>query len=462
MIPKNEIVMESKNRIAEEQMAAKLRGHSVAPPPGVWTGIEDRLAGGSKKIGLVWLPDAGAMVLWLAMTVGFHTGMLGSSGLSHANGPVAASAVEAEVGEAVEAPIRQSDLSKSKKQTTGARKAEYTDGLVKSSYSSRNEAARTAELPREGNTASHSQLEASKSQRKIVADVPAMAEKLDSEELLIADAAMSSAKQMSAASAAVQTEKSAPSLMGRRPFSPIFSGESPLEEIVVDDMMAERNPFAKALRRHQFFLGIGGMANLVSIFNQNNRNAFGGRELPYKPTFGYAGYLRIGYRYRHRYGVETGFVFHSRQGQHYEGRINNAVATRQVDMTYMQVPLLLRYTFGKTFSNNMPSPWVIGIGAQFGFLTAASERFEGNEASFQGEFFPVEDYRAYLRPMEVAGVLAIDKEFYFHRNMFVSVGLRTTIGSDINAEGSPAPDDYGKSHNFTFGLNVSFNGFLER
>lgn len=228
------------------------------------------------------------------------------------------------------------------------------------------------------------------------------------------------------------------------------------------ELNARDNPFAKGLRKHQVFLGISGMLNLASIFNQNTRGAFGTRELPYKPTLGYAGAVRLGYRYRHRIGFETGFIFHSQQGQHYEGRIGNAVAARQVDLTYMQIPLVLRYTFGNVFSNRIPSPWVLGIGAQFGFLTAATEQFEGNEVPFSGEFSTNSDYRPYLNPMEVAGVLSIDKEIYFHKHMFVAVGLRASFGSDLNAEGHPAPDDYGKSHNFLLGLNVSFNGFLGR
>lgn len=449
----------------EEKIAQKLRDHAVSPPPQVWANVEKALGQPAKSERPFWLLDAGALLIWLMLTISFGNGALTPT---VANNQVTNPSVGETLDEnanihAVELSERSGSSSYSTQESSEKTPVVSEEKVLPETMA----ASHHTSPPRQketGNTSPKTGVNRdSKIQKPLAADKTS-----SSQSILFVNEESQLANPLLLEDEVNVSEESEPRspeqgrfvmLQPRRPWFNNVVEMGVLSPLVGAVTIDRRLP--GDIKKHMLFLGAHGLLNLSSIFNQNTRGAFLDKELPYKPTLGYAGGIRLGYNYMHRYGFETGALF-SKQGQYYEGSIGGKQAARQVDLTYVQVPLVLRYTFGNAFKKKTPSPWVIGLGAQLGILVSASEKFDGNETDLADDFTIPEDYSTFLAPIEVAGVLALDKEIYFHKHMFVSLGLRVTFSSDMNAEGYPAPDAYGKSHNFMFGLNVSFNGFLEK
>lgn len=216
---------------------------------------------------------------------------------------------------------------------------------------------------------------------------------------------------------------------------------------------------------HEVFVGVHANFNLPLIFNQNTYGAFDGKELAYKPNFGMASGIRLGYTYKRQYGIQTGFIFYSRQGQNYEDKLNGKVAKRQVKLQYLQVPLIARYKFKIKKEQRFESPWVINLGAQIGILRSAEITYTGNEYPLGLIANPEVNDKDYFKPIDISVVLGVEKEFYFTKWLMLSVGMRTTFSGDINANDHPVMNDgsnYDKSHNFTFGFTLGLNYYLRR
>ena len=211
---------------------------------------------------------------------------------------------------------------------------------------------------------------------------------------------------------------------------------------------------------HEVFAGLQVNLHTPLIFNQNTHNVFGGKELAYKPTFGVASGLRLGYTYKRHYGVELGYVFYSKQGQHYSETLNGLSAQRQVNLNYMHIPILLRYKFKEKASKKVSSPWVINLGMQVGILQSASITHTGNEYPLTGIPNAEANHKDYFKPTDLSVVFGVEKEIYLNRFLLMGLGLRTTYSGDINAEDWPVlkdVDSHDQSHNFTFAFTVSIN-----
>ncbi|MCB9186965.1 MAG: PorT family protein [Flavobacteriales bacterium] len=218
-------------------------------------------------------------------------------------------------------------------------------------------------------------------------------------------------------------------------------------------------------RDHEVFAGAHVNFNLPLIFNQNTYGAFDGKELAYKPTFGLASGVRIGYTYKRQYGFQTGFIFYSRQGQDYDDKLNGNVARRQVKLQYFHVPVILRYKFKIKKQQKFESPWVINLGTDIGILRSAEITYNGNEYPLGAIINPEANDKDYFKPIDVSVVLGVEKEIYFTKWLMLSVGMRTTFSGDINAKDHPVQNDgknYNKSHNFTFGFTLGLNYYLRR
>jgi|GEM_PF-2584612 len=215
---------------------------------------------------------------------------------------------------------------------------------------------------------------------------------------------------------------------------------------------------------HEVYGGVHANFNLPLIFNQNTYGAFNGKELAYKPTFGMASGVRVGYTFKRQYGFETGFIFYSRQGQEYEDKLNGQVAKRQVNLQYFHVPLVLRYKFKIKNQKRFESPWVINLGADVGILRSARITYSGNEYPLGTIANPEANDKDYFRPIDASVVLGVEKEFYFTKWLMLSVGMRTTFSGDINDKDHPVENDgnYDKSHNFTIGFTLGLNYYLRR
>lgn len=195
-------------------------------------------------------------------------------------------------------------------------------------------------------------------------------------------------------------------------------------------------------------LGVMGTRTNTWILNQNTYGQFGGRELPYKTTFGYAYGLVMGYQSFKGLGVEINLITESRKGQKYEDMIGNQLQQRAVELTYQELPIWLKYRFpiAKRKLRN------VFIGPDVGFavskLTKAEEFLNNGQAVAIENRFKSTNWRVQL---------GFSSDIYLSRSWFVSIGVRGGISDDINANGWQVDDNYGKSHNLDWGLQMSLN-----
>lgn len=247
-------------------------------------------------------------------------------------------------------------------------------------------------------------------------------------------------------------------MMASKMINPPFSMDK--FEPVFNDSLLDVQDVEEKSDDHEVFAGLQLNLHTPLIFNQNTHNVFGGKELAYKPTFGVASGLRLGYTYKRHYGVELGYVFYSKQGQHYSEILNGMSAQRQVNLNYMHIPILLRYKFEEKATKKVSSPWVINLGMQIGILQSASITHTGNEYPLTEIPNAETNDKDYFKPTDLSVVFGVEKEIYLNRFLLMGLGLRTTYSGDINAEDWPVLKDvdaHGQSHNFTFAFTVSLN-----
>lgn len=125
-------------------------------------------------------------------------------------------------------------------------------------------------------------------------------------------------------------------------------------------------------------LQIGLGAGLVGkvIGNQNN---YGQRELDYVNHFGSSFGLQAEVILGERHGI-LGGIFLQDAGQHYESTIAGLRFNKQVDLKYLQIPLLYRFHFGDEDGVR----FFIGAGPYFGLLNSAemNHQLNGVDVSF--------------------------------------------------------------------------------
>jgi hypothetical protein len=130
--------------------------------------------------------------------------------------------------------------------------------------------------------------------------------------------------------------------------------------------------FTMVSAQADFQIGLG--AGLVGkvIANQNN---YGQRELDYVNNFGASFGLQAEVILGERHGI-LGGIFLQDAGQHYESTISGLRFNKQVDLKYLQIPLLYRYHFGDEDGVR----FFIGAGPYFGFLSSAEMNHQLNNA----------------------------------------------------------------------------------
>jgi hypothetical protein len=170
-----------------------------------------------------------------------------------------------------------------------------------------------------------------------------------------------------------------------------------------------------------FHAGLSGGYNLTFIINQNN---YGGPEYEYAPTYGYMYGLSAGYNFDKHFGLQAEGEM-SKQGQHYSHEdMDHNILTRNVDLTYMHVPLMFKYSGG----GNYPTRFYIMAGPQFSYLQSAHISVKSNE---QNTSQSVPDRFVHN---SVEAVLDLGSDFTIYKNLYGSAGLRFNYGfNDINA-----------------------------
>lgn len=479
----------------------KLSGHQAAPPAEMWEKINSRTADSKRRRGLLWIITNDTSLMFLILLLSFfgfaggeriNTGAAETTNVSSESVEKASTQntlntesiktrTEAEfttksVSEATDEAEMENALAieeeeREEKLVTGSTSSESSNAknVAKEwtgSHAGSGQTSKESETssgnsnstqPEKAATASN-QMENSNSSGENTFAENAHPEELQNETQAASKPSTSTQKSVS--------EKQEDKFKIRQidvisPYLFTELAEDSLSKVAVPESPKELT----GTRDHEVFAGAHVNFNLPLIFNQNTYGAFDGKELAYKPTFGLASGVRIGYTYKRQYGFQTGFIFYSSQGQKYEDKLNGYAAKRQVKLQYMQVPITLRYKFKIKKERKFESPWVINLGAQIGILQSAQITYDGNEYPLGTIINPETNDKDYFKPIDVSVVLGVEKEFYFTKWLMLSVGMRTAFSGDINSKDHPVMNDgkdYDKSHNFTFGFTLGLNYYLRR
>ncbi|MEZ5013481.1 MAG: outer membrane beta-barrel protein [Chitinophagales bacterium] len=193
------------------------------------------------------------------------------------------------------------------------------------------------------------------------------------------------------------------------------------------------------------YLGLDGSYNQTSVLESGN--VFKGeRPIQSGMKFGVSKGLVLGYNFSNRVGIQTGYYYHSSLGQNYVMSEGGEITQKTLSLTYDQIPVLAKLKVGHV-SDFTHQPIVMNytIGMQYGLLTGyripQERRYESTENLFKKDEWSV--------------VLGLDYDIYLQDRMFITLGARGTIGTDISSHIEPL-NDYAK-RNFTFGLHGSLN-----
>lgn len=173
---------------------------------------------------------------------------------------------------------------------------------------------------------------------------------------------------------------------------------------------------------NEIHIGLACQWNVPWILNQNTYGEFSGKELAYKFGFGTAYGITVGYDVQKRYGVQTGIIIHSRQGQKYHDTFSQyGTVDREVALDYFHIPVLYKL---KRPLNDKTNPAILNIvaGLQYGHLKKATETLNGVSTDITERF----------NRNEIGFVFNIESDIYFANSFYFTLGLNSSLGSNIN------------------------------
>lgn len=223
-----------------------------------------------------------------------------------------------------------------------------------------------------------------------------------------------------------------------------------------------------AQKAKKFDLGLQVGYSNTWIVNQNN---YGLPELDYDPYWGLSYNLQAGYNFTNELGlfVEVGMA---NTGQKYKGNMNQYdEVKRTIDMSYLNVPVLFKYTYGTTRAR-----FRLLVGPQFGFLQTAEQTYtlDGTDINDIHEFKDWEmsngeivqpgqkDIKERYNSTDISMVLDLGADIFVMPEMlYLSIGFRGYWGlTDINADDYQVNNfdgNYDPSHNAGGGFYLGFH-----
>ncbi len=200
-----------------------------------------------------------------------------------------------------------------------------------------------------------------------------------------------------------------------------------------------------------FYYGFGTTFNNTWILDQE---AVKNKNLKYKPTFGFGLLVQGGYNFNNKWGMEMAWVLNSTEGQRYNFIPSNNRTTsleynqKHISLEYMQVPVLMRYKV-QGYSGIVQAPFFVNysLGLQYGRMISYSVD-ETKEKVSDNLFF---------RKNEYALVAGFDYDFLTRKSSFLTIGLRTSVGSNLFIKGAPEDLEFDSPHNVLIGVHGAIN-----
>ncbi len=209
--------------------------------------------------------------------------------------------------------------------------------------------------------------------------------------------------------------------------------------------------------------------NSTFIINQNTYGEFEwNSELNYQMTYGNSYGVNFGYDFSTNFGIQVEWIFHSQKGQNYSDRINKKHIRREVDFSYTEVPVLIKYKLSRMTKKN-PNVTNLVVGVQYEYLKNATIKIYEKGVNVSRFYEQTGNPLERFNRDQVGLVFGWEQDFYCSRNVFFTLGGRGAFSLfDINHRNYSINkfkvvenENFGQSHNFTFGLTASINYIIK-
>lgn len=207
--------------------------------------------------------------------------------------------------------------------------------------------------------------------------------------------------------------------------------------------------------------GVNGTAYASWIINQNT---YGLPELEYDLKIGSGGAFNVTCNFNNNLSLQLEFDY-SIRGQKYDGFQNKIPATRDITLSYYEIPILLKY-MGK----GSKTRFRILAGPYFGILKAAEHEYlvDGKvpdtyvkPVGLDSAFVAATDIFDRYEESDIGLILDVGADLILSENWFFNIGLRFNYGfKDINVPAWQFKNlngQYEASNNFSGGLIFGLN-----
>lgn len=208
--------------------------------------------------------------------------------------------------------------------------------------------------------------------------------------------------------------------------------------------------------------GLGGTFMTTLITNQNH---YGLSDMDYAFTLGGEGSVNIGFDFNNHLGLvlEGGYA---NLGQNYTDVIKDTNYIRNVQLNYLQFPLMFKYRTGGSVIR-----FFAAAGPQLNYMLSATQTYYKQNADYNpdvwnditkkwvkvGESTITDRYNS----IDIMARIDLGVEFSIIPNLWANAGISMGYGFlDINAPDWQIKDsdgNYNPSHNAFFGFNVGIN-----
>lgn len=165
--------------------------------------------------------------------------------------------------------------------------------------------------------------------------------------------------------------------------------------------------------------------------NGQYKNPILGQDIHYSPNASYQTGMVLGYNFTNHFGIESG-VNYMHKIQQYKSYNYDAIRNGTTKLTYIEVPLDVKYKFNQMMSKShrVSSINIFG-GIQYAYLARANVAMQINNARMKN---PTQyDGREYL-PIHNLGLnVGVDYDLFVSKNLYWTIGVDGSVTGDIQS-----------------------------
>jgi len=202
------------------------------------------------------------------------------------------------------------------------------------------------------------------------------------------------------------------------------------------------------------FVGLGAGIHNSWVLNKKAFNA--DEDIPeYVANYGTSYGVHIGYDFNSRFGIELDWILNSKQGQEFSSIMGQGQPSMMssIQMDYMHLPFLLKYKWSKLSSlTQKPVVMSYGIGVQYSYLKSLN-------STLTNEFITMSNVD---RTHELGLALALDYDFYISDRSFITIGGRSSYGTEASEIRNALSNNSSKTNNLLLGVKAAYSRRLSR